>query len=704
MAAEEEAAEEKVKVKRRKRKGVFNRINPPKRSRAGVGVTTSKAKDDDEDGSDEEGDDDKKEDKEEDKEEAGEKEDEAEAAEEGDEDGVMAEVAGMRLHLSTRCATGYRGVYPSAGRFKAKHKATHLGHFDTAVEAAVAYANHVRSLDAPDAGASVEVKAEASASAAAPASSSTMPAPVRPSAARPPAFHGKGKQTTAAETAWMEESQQRKAERSRSWKAADALAKGAWAAYGRTCRYGTPPSGQMDSETFHLARLLQLLSSADCKVDGKEVLMAILLEGLRVEMHGLVKKSELNGVTGVIRRAKRMEPGRFRVQIDGGKLLALRPENVRVLPADSKDGGAAGPSAEAADEFVQEAAEHGCVWYSRVRSKTGQAELEKALDATKFSELLEHGHAFALPPPTATAYWNLGELEEEIKRASVVGDKHGPFLRLAELLGPLECRMQMQIGSDEQRVPGQGSSDRKHTMRTWLEQVDPSLPRRPEVPDKLLHWPVGQSPRIEKLLKLPSWLNQANWLADRQLCPGCKEVDTKLQLVHAHQKTPYHRDNGGKDTWMKLLVGQVLVACWSQDDGEAYGLHDNMLDYASDERANVPLDWACFRCMPSARLFLLEQGEVLVMPCGTYHYVYTSQRKIVVASDFLNDAGWERRRQCLERDCKISVGNKSFDKTTDLDGIKKRWVQREERHANGEPDTSRATSRTGDSRTNSRAS
>ena len=59
---------------------------------------------------------------------------------------VATEAEGLRLHLSSRSSTGYMGVskHPSTGRFKAEHRVdgrqVYLGLFDTAVEAAVAYA------------------------------------------------------------------------------------------------------------------------------------------------------------------------------------------------------------------------------------------------------------------------------------------------------------------------------------------------------------------------------------------------------------------------------------------------------------------------------------------------------------------------------------------------------------------------------------
>ena len=54
---------------------------------------------------------------------------------------------GLRLHLSSSSATGYKGVYEHFGRFKAEHsvngRRARIGTFATAVEAAVAYARVV---------------------------------------------------------------------------------------------------------------------------------------------------------------------------------------------------------------------------------------------------------------------------------------------------------------------------------------------------------------------------------------------------------------------------------------------------------------------------------------------------------------------------------------------------------------------------------
>eukprot|EP00900_Chrysochromulina_parva_P012785 jgi/Chrpa1/21507/Chrysochromulina_OHIO_Genome00025727-RA len=79
-----------------------------------------------------------------------------ESAGEADAAGMVTEAEGLRLHLSPRSSTGYLGVFrlpdypsgqPPAKPFRAKYKRdgryVFLGHFATAVEAAVAYARHM---------------------------------------------------------------------------------------------------------------------------------------------------------------------------------------------------------------------------------------------------------------------------------------------------------------------------------------------------------------------------------------------------------------------------------------------------------------------------------------------------------------------------------------------------------------------------------
>ena len=67
---------------------------------------------------------------------------EAEAMEEDDE--PVAEFDGVALHLSERSSTGYMGVERIGASFRARLGGTHIGTFDTAVEAAVAYARYAR--------------------------------------------------------------------------------------------------------------------------------------------------------------------------------------------------------------------------------------------------------------------------------------------------------------------------------------------------------------------------------------------------------------------------------------------------------------------------------------------------------------------------------------------------------------------------------
>eukprot|EP00900_Chrysochromulina_parva_P009663 jgi/Chrpa1/18699/Chrysochromulina_OHIO_Genome00022198-RA len=79
-----------------------------------------------------------------------------EAAGEADAAGMVTEAEGLRLHLSPRSSSGYRGVtripnYPSGqppakpfqARYKRDERLVSLGCFATAVEAAVAYAKHI---------------------------------------------------------------------------------------------------------------------------------------------------------------------------------------------------------------------------------------------------------------------------------------------------------------------------------------------------------------------------------------------------------------------------------------------------------------------------------------------------------------------------------------------------------------------------------
>ena len=71
--------------------------------------------------------------------------DEQEGNEEVVADGeVVAEYDGVPLHLSASSPTGYMGVNRIGARFRARYHNVHIGTFDTAVKAAVAYAAYAR--------------------------------------------------------------------------------------------------------------------------------------------------------------------------------------------------------------------------------------------------------------------------------------------------------------------------------------------------------------------------------------------------------------------------------------------------------------------------------------------------------------------------------------------------------------------------------
>ncbi len=71
-----------------------------------------------------------------------EKEEEEEGVEKEEEEGVgvVTHADGLELHLNPGCQTGYKGVRFERGRYRAICRGVSLGCFDTAVEAAVAYA------------------------------------------------------------------------------------------------------------------------------------------------------------------------------------------------------------------------------------------------------------------------------------------------------------------------------------------------------------------------------------------------------------------------------------------------------------------------------------------------------------------------------------------------------------------------------------
>ena len=75
--------------------------------------------------------------------------------------------------------------------------------------------------------------------------------------------------------------------------------------------------------------------------------------------------------------------------------------------------------------------------------------------------------------------------------------------------------------------------------------------------------------------------------------------------------------------------------------------------------------------MPSARLFYMRPKSVLVLPTGTFHYVYTAQKKLAVAGDFLNASAWDRRVSSCELDNEYERSKKDVDLCQRfIDGVK----------------------------------
>ena len=68
--------------------------------------------------------------------------------------------------------------------------------------------------------------------------------------------------------------------------------------------------------------------------------LAPLLEhGSRVELQGLVGSKELNGLVATVASPLDPASGRHRVALDrGGKLVNVKPPNLRLRPAPPKDG------------------------------------------------------------------------------------------------------------------------------------------------------------------------------------------------------------------------------------------------------------------------------------------------------------------------------------------------------------------------------
>ena len=296
------------------------------------------------------------------------------------------------------------------------------------------------------------------------------------------------------------------------------------------------------------------------------------------------------------------------------------------------------------------AAADGFAFYEKVSKMITEVGFGEA----QLHEALRRGVACKLHASVAKVDWVVGSAESVIDL----------LLYHAQPFNYLHQKMVEGANGGAAKVPMVGYNGYKWTVKEWFEKTSHLNPND----TKLLHWDFENSPLCPKESKhgkavrgataSPDWLANLNWLAAR---PGesTKHGATfkpKLQLVHPGGHTQYHRDNNGADTWMKPLVGKALVACWSMADGIAAGLCED--DSGGD--ANQQLDgkwemrWAPWAEMASARLFLLERGDVLLMPAGTYHYVYTIEAKLVLAGDFLNGAGWATRAASVARDHALS--------------------------------------------------
>jgi hypothetical protein len=240
----------------------------------------------------------------------------------------------------------------------------------------------------------------------------------------------------------------------------------------------------------------------------------------------------------------------------------------------------------------------------------------------------------------ASELWSTGSLEDRLQRTGLPNSAEGPE-RLHAVL--LTCRSKSS-SSEEVKDDAEGSMRIAGGQGSWFHIPRTKRPRVCKHDNqqlvKLLHVQVRQPAfpalETERLVHPPPAVQRANWVGG--------ERGAYIQMVHARQDTTLHRDNNGTDTWMRLLYGKVLVACWSQADGEKFGLQD------ARDRNTVEMDWRILQRMPSARLFLLRPNDTLLLPSGTYHYVYTVETKLVVAGDFLSAMGWRRRDASVVRD------------------------------------------------------
>ena len=262
-------------------------------------------------------------------------------------------------------------------------------------------------------------------------------------------------------------------------------------------------------------------------------------------------------------------------------------------------------------------------WYNSISQPVadGVVPTEEAIvhEGAKGKALLLRGRAAQL--------WDVGTLEKSLDRAAKVY-KVDPIDNFHDLL---QRGRNSKTGNEKIKDLQKGRTD----LSSW------NVPSVENVKKKLLHLAVESNvdefSALSKMVKVPAFFQECNYVGDKR--------GAFIQMVHSQQHTHYHRDNNGTDTWMKLLAGEVLVACWSQEDGDTHNLHDEIKDQE--------MDWSKFKAMQSAKLFQMRPGDGLFIPAGSYHYVYTIKTKIVIAGDFINSLGWERRVASVKRDADV---------------------------------------------------
>jgi len=292
------------------------------------------------------------------------------------------------------------------------------------------------------------------------------------------------------------------------------------------------------------------------------------------------------------------------------------------------------------------------------------------MDSATLDELLECGTACFFSAAAACIHWPLGAIDEEL-----FDDSFSRLHQLVSELTKVERTQYKDAAVPFARVVTTTYSQRKLSVEEWknLEkktraarqgaassndrQESRNAEALPELHnEKVLHESVNKIHGLDKRITEPKALEH-NYLRKRRNTRADGNMYAiKLQLVHANQSTTYHRDNGSGDTWIKVLSGEAFVACWSLHDGLKYDLHEGTWrpngekhgkwsDFVEDT-----IDWRKCMQMPSFRCCLVVRDEVLLMPAGTFHYIFTTKTKAVIAGDYCSGARWHTRIQSREQD------------------------------------------------------